>query len=88
MACTHCEHLGREALNRWSVETSAKRASASKWTVISNDGGERNMILTEGGVSSSLPRLLTERICVGVAGTVAETDKRFGEGSVSTSTGG
>ena len=57
----------------------------SKWTVISDNDRERNMMLTVGGVSSSSPGLRTEGICVGIADTIAETDRRFGEGSVSTS---
>ena len=72
MACRHCEHLGREGYE----ETSAK------WAVISDDNHEPNIMLTVGGVS----RLLSEVICLGVAGTV-ETGRRFG-GSEYTSTDG
>ena len=72
MACRHCEHLGREGYE----ETSAK------WAVISDDNREPNIMLTVGGVS----RLLSEVICLGVAGTV-ETGRRFG-GSEYTSTDG
>ena len=47
------------------------------------------MMLTVVGVSSSRPGLLTTgTICLGIAGTVAETGGRFGGGSVYTSTGG
>ena len=45
-------------------------------------------MLTVGGVSCSGPGLLVETICLGIAGTVAETGRRFGGGSVYTSTGG
>jgi hypothetical protein len=44
-------------------------------------------MLTVGGVSSSGPGLLTEIICLGIAGTIAETERIFGGGSVYTSTG-
>jgi hypothetical protein len=64
------------------VETSAKGA------VISDNDRERNIMLTEGGVSSSGPGLLTETICLGIAGTVAETGRRFGGGSAYSSSGG
>ena len=43
------------------------------------------MLLTVGGVSNSSPGLLTEPICVGISGTIAEAGRRFGGGS---STGG
>ena len=46
---------------------------------------------TVGGVSDSspgIPGLVTEAICLGIAGTIAETGRRFGEGSVYASTGG
>jgi hypothetical protein len=44
-------------------------------------------MLTLGGVSSSGPGLLTETICLDI-GTVAETGRKFGGGSVYASTGG
>ena len=48
------------------------------------------MKLTVGGVSSFGPGLLTETICLGIAGTIAETGRRFGgpRGSAYNSTGG
>ena len=46
------------------------------------------MMLTVRGVSSSGPGLLTETTCLVIAGTVAETGRRFGEGSVYSSSGG
>ena len=49
-------------------------------------------MLTVSEVSSSGPGLLTETICVGIAGTIPEAGRGFGGGSVttsvSTSTGG
>ena len=45
-------------------------------------------MLTVGGVSNSGPGPLKETICLGMAGTNAETGGIFGGGSVHTSTGG
>ena len=46
-------------------------------------------MLTVDGVANSGPGLLTETICVGIAGTIPEAGGReFGGSSVSTSTGG
>ena len=43
-------------------------------------------MLTAGGVSSPGPGVLTETICLGIAGTVAETGRKFEGGSVYPST--
>ena len=45
-------------------------------------------MLTVGGVWSSGPRIPTETICLGTGGTISETGRRLGGGSVYTSTGG
>ena len=45
-------------------------------------------MLTVAEVSNSGPGILAETICLGIAGTVTETGRRFDGGSVYTSTGG
>ena len=45
------------------------------------------MMLTVAGVSNSGPGVLTETICLGIAGTLAKTGRRLGGGSVYASNG-